>query len=124
MITTDIRRIQAKAVKARKKSQAKAEQSKVKAAELRSRQVDRVVFEDVIDGIKVINIDSWLAGVYPRRDVLSPFRPSDFDGRLFNWCQKNKAHYYVRRFEKFNLSEGVKEAISLKRKLIVYDTLE
>jgi len=119
----DIRRIQAKAAKKCKEAQAKIEAAKEAAAKIRAKQVNRVIFEDEIDGIKVINIEAWLAGVYPRRDVLSSIRPSDYDRRLFDWCQNNKAHYYARRFDGFILSEGIREAVALRRKVLVYEKL-
>jgi len=118
---TDIRKINAKALKAKKKSQADREkrdelEKKLKADRKESRRrflaetVDGVYFEDEIDGIKVINIEQWNK---VNQDV------KDTERALFNWCQKNKVHYYARN-ENFDLMEAVAETAKFKRKVLLY----
>lgn len=105
----DIRTLQAKALKARKKSI--AEQAK---------RVSGVPFAKEVNGVKVIAKSVWLE--FACSDW--KFKHADkVERQLFAWCQKNKAHYYRASVEFYSEENGVTEAVNLNRKVVVTEMI-
>ena len=112
MVTKDMRKLVAKAIKAKKRSD--AEQAK---------RVNGIPFASVIEGIKVIEMATWCDVEVPYWKKLSPEK---LEARLFTWCQRNKAHYFKRNLKDFESMEtainvSVNETKGLNREVVVID---
>jgi len=115
MVTKDMRKLVAKAIKAKKRSD--AEQAK---------KVNGIPFANVINGVKVIEMATW-------RDVEVPYwkklSPEKLEARLFTWCQRNKAHYFKckpKDFESMQMAINVSayETKILNRAVVVIDIVD
>ena len=70
-------------------------------------------------GIAIIGVEDVVDVIWP--DGAPPFEEQAPTFRA--WCIANKAHYYARPKEDFNLSTGVGEAIYLNQQAVVVENM-
>jgi hypothetical protein len=120
----DIRKLNAKALKARKtseKNQIKRDEleKKIKKDRIETRKrylaetIGGVYFEDDRDGIKVVNLEQWEKANCDAKDP---------EKALFAWCQRHKAYYYAKK-DGFSMDEAMAETVAQKRKVLIYKAL-
>ena len=107
-----------------RKVEAKAQKAQKKRKSYLSKRVDGVVFENEIDGVKVINMCTWLDHEFP--EWMNDFSLDAYDRhceRVKSWCKENKAHYYGRPSESFFIHEAVEETKEKEMSIVLVEDL-
>ena len=124
----NLRKLNGKAVKARKASTERQEKAQAEFEAFKERKkkdnarkwaerelkatthIGGVPFMTV-DGMKVVNILDWVVAN----------AEDDSDEKLYKWCQAHKAHYYTHQQADFDLKTAIKETIEFNRQVVVVE---